>query len=451
MNRLVVVIMIVPLLISSFVYADNFNDDNEVLTLDEAIEIGVANNTIIMEAMESQKAAFEEKKSARADFFPKLSATYSYTRLKETPFAVFRYSSFGPPRIDVGDKDNFHWDITITQPIFTGFALSSKYKMAKLGAEIKSMERERAVLEVIKQLKIAYFNILLAEKFLLVAEEAVNQLEAHVKDAEKFYEHGLIPYNDLLRSKVALADALQNKVKAESDLDLAIASLNTVLRRDINRKTMVEDITEIETTPFNLDCLMEEAMRNRPELKALRIAVKNADNRLRLAKSAYYPEITLVSSYEQNGENLRASRNSFKNSYNASIILAARWTLFEWGKKRAEVKKSYFDKLALIEKVKGIEDRIKLEVKDAWLDLRVAERNIQTAKESLEQAKENYRITNLQYQQQMTTSTEVLDARTFLTQAETNYYRALYGYLISLAELERAVGRGWQGNGETKG
>ena len=88
MNRLVVVIMIVPLLISSFVNADNFNE-NEVLTLDEAIEIAIANNTIIKEAMESQKAAFEEKKSARADFFPKLSATYSYTRLKETPFAVF--------------------------------------------------------------------------------------------------------------------------------------------------------------------------------------------------------------------------------------------------------------------------------------------------------------------------------------------------------------------------
>ena len=121
------------------------------------------------------------------------------------------------------------------------------------------------------------------------------------------------------------------------------------------------------------------------------------------------------------------------------------------GKKRAEVKKSYFDKLALIEKVKGFEDRIKLEVKNALLNLKVAQKNIQTAKESLEQAKENYRITNLQYQQQMTTSTEVLDARTFLTQAETNYYRALYGYLISLAELERAVGRGWQGNGETKG
>lgn len=43
---------------------------------------------------------------------------------------------------------------------------------------------------------------------------------------------------------------------------------------------------------------------------------------------------------------------------------------------------------------------------------------------------------------QLNAYTEVLDAGTFLTRAETNYYGALYGYMISLAELERAVGRG---------
>jgi outer membrane protein TolC len=100
------------------------------------------------------------------------------------------------------------------------------------------------------------------------------------------------------------------------------------------------------------------------------------------------------------------------------------------------------DKKALIQKLKGAEDAIRLEVKNAFLNLEVSKKNIGTAEESLDQAKENYRITNLRYQQQMTTSTEVLDARTFLSQAETNYYGALYGYMISEAELDRAVGKG---------
>ena len=54
---------------------------------------------------------------------------------------------------------------------------------------------------------------------------------------------------------------------------------------------------------------------------------------------------------------------------------------------------------------------------------------------------ENWRITDLQYKEQIATSTDVLDARTELTQAESNYYQALYGYMISLCDLERAMGK----------
>ena len=110
-------------------------------------------------------------------------------------------------------------------------------------------------------------------------------------------------------------------------------------------------------------------------------------------------------------------------------------------KTKAEVAKYQYEKRAVKEELTGAEDAVKLEVKKAYLALMVAQRNIETARESLKQAKENYRITNLQYQQQITTSTEVLDARTLLTQAETNYFGALYGYNTALAELTRAMGR----------
>ena len=409
--------------------------EHATLTLDKAIEIAAANNTIIKEAIENQKAAIEEQKSARADFLPKASAAYSYTRLKDSP-----YMKTDGTQTDIADNDQYHWDLTLSQPIFTGLALSTKYKMAKLGIDIKDAEKEQAVLDVVKQVKSAYFNILLTKKFLLVADEAVNQLESHVRDAEKFYEQGMIPYNDLLRSKVALADALQNRVRAESNVEMAISAFNTLLQIDLNRKTNVEDILGITPFPYDLDTLINEAMEKRPELRTLRFAIKNSGYAVTLAQSSYYPEVGLVGSYEQNGDNPSATENDFGNSHNASVTLQARWTFFEWGKTRAEVNKYRRNKSSLVEKTKGIEDSIKLEVKSAFLDLKVAEKNIQTAKKSLVQAEENWRITNLQYQQQMITSTEVLDARTFLTQAETNYYGALYGYMIALAELERAAG-----------
>jgi outer membrane protein TolC len=414
--------------------------NNDIMTLQMAIDLAIENNTLIREAIERQKAAMEAEKSARADFFPKASVTYSYTRLDEAPFSYFQ-TALGKSKIDVGEKDNFHWDITVTQPLFTGFSLSTLHKMAKLGIDIAALQKEEAVLDVSEQVKLAYFNILLAKKMVLVAEEEVEQLAAHEMDAEKFYKEGMIPFNDLLKSKVALAQAVQNLTRARSDMDVAVASLNTILRREIDKKTEVEDILEIRPQVYILPDLYREALRKRPGLKALRVSLKNAQYQVGLARSSFYPQIALVGRYERNGDNPDASNNDFGNYDSGSVTFQVTWNFFEWGKKVAETRKAIYEKRSLEEKLKRLEDQVKLQVKQAYSSLRVAEKNINTATEALAQAKENFRITNLRYQQQMTTSTEVLDARAFLTQAEANYYRALYGYRMALAELERALGR----------
>lgn len=101
----------------------------------------------------------------------------------------------------------------------------------------------------------------------------------------------MIPYNDLLKSKVALANAVQNRVKAETNIEMAVSSLNTLLRIGVNKETEVEDILNIVPSPYNLENLIDKALSCRPELDALRIAVENADNAVRLARSSYYPEV----------------------------------------------------------------------------------------------------------------------------------------------------------------
>lgn len=157
-------------------------DDVSTLTLDKAIEMAFANNTLIKEAVEKQKAAMEDEKSAKSDFSPKASASYSYTNLKEKPYVVF-----GPTELPTSNKDNFYWDITLVQPIFTGFALSIRHKMAGLGVDLREMEKKRATLDVARLVKVAYFNILLAKKFFMVSDEEVKNLESHVRDAQHLY------------------------------------------------------------------------------------------------------------------------------------------------------------------------------------------------------------------------------------------------------------------------
>ncbi|MDO9263141.1 MAG: TolC family protein [Desulfosalsimonadaceae bacterium] len=409
------------------------------LTLEKAISEAVENNSMIKEAVERQRSAMESEKSARADLLPKLSAEYGYANFKETPYVVF-----SGMRLDSWKKDRFAWDVQIAQPLFTGFALTTRRKIAELGIRVSEIEKDQAILDVVRDVKIRFFNILLAKRYLEVSEETVGQLEAHVSDARLFFNQELIPENDLLRSQVALAQARQNRTAASGNLDMAVAALNAALAREITANTLVAEVPPGPAESFDLADLFDQAMVRRPELKQLETALAQADLGITMAKSAYYPKVYLTGRYEQVGHNAAASENDFGNSYNTIVGAQAQWQFFEWGKTKADVNKAGYDRKALEIKIEGIRDSIRLEIKSAHEQLNIAHENIRTAEEALGQAKENFRITNLQYQQQVTSSTEVLDAQTFLTQAEMNFYSALYGYMAAQATLDRAVGAGSQ-------
>ncbi len=425
-------------LLVSFILLLPCSSNAKIYNLNTAINSALKNSTLIKETMEKQKAAVEHYRSSKDDMFPKILLQYNYTRLKNRPYSVVNMGR--PSKMIVGDKNSVQWNTTIVQPVFTGFALSTQKKIASLGINISRIRKQEAVLDVIKNVKTAYFNILLAKRYLSVADEEVNQLKSHKKDAENLYKEGMIAYNDLLKSQVALSNAVQNRVSAENNVKLAVSEFNILLKNNINEKNSVRDIFLFKPEHFDINSLINEAVVRRPEMKQLNVALRQSRLGIKLAQSSYYPQISTFAEYEQKGRDITASDNRFGNDHNAAFGVNMNWTIFECGKKHADVEEQRHNMFALKEKIESIKDSIKLETKSAYLKLKTAQENIKTTKIGLKQAKENYRITNMQYKQKLTTSTEVLDARVYLTQAEINYYNALYGYYIALAELRRAVG-----------
>ena len=76
-------------------------------------------------------------------------------------------------------------------------------------------------------------------------------------------------------------------------------------------------------------------------------------------------------------------------------------------------------------------DNIQRQVKQAWLKADEFEKNIVTVQSAIAQAKEAFRISEALFKEQMATSTDVLDARTQLSETMTRYYNALYDYQIA--------------------
>ncbi len=423
-----------------FLLIDSYGFCKDYLDLHQAISWAVRNNVSIKRIIEEKSSALEKKKANFRNLLPKLSFSYNYTRLKDSPFIKLDFGLYNK-KIEIGERDQFSWDITVTQPIFTGFALITKERISSLNVVLKDLEFKKSVLDLIKMVKEAYLKVLLKRKFLKVAERKVKRLRFHLRDAREFYSQGLIPYNDLLKSEVALKQAEQNLVKAKSELRIAVYILNSLLERDLDEKVELKEPPLIVAKSINVNDLVRYALKHRPEIKFVKLLIKEANLSIRLAKSSFYPKIYLFGKYEQTGDNIFANENEYQSSHNAMVGINLKWTFFESGKRLSEIKSVVYQKLALQNRLKEVKKLVRLDVKKAYESFVVAKRNLETAKDALKQAKENYRITDLQYKQQLTTSTEVLDAQTFLTQAEVNYFKALYGLMIAKAYIDWSVGK----------
>jgi outer membrane protein TolC len=413
--------------------------DTNRLTIFDALAEAYLKNPVMRESESRIQAAQAGLKSAGADFYPTASCQYGYSSLTETPIMKSAGGSF-----QTAHRHLYNWNLTVIQPLFTGFALSSRYKIADLDITVRRLEKEQIALDLTRDVKTAYYDLLLTRKLLSVAEEEVQALAAHEKEAALYNDQGLIPYNDLLKSEVALANALQQSEKAQANEQKALVRLNRLLNRPVTDTIQLEDITGIsdkENSVPDVLFLSDQALRNRPIMETVRVGLEKLGLARRVAKSSWYPEITLVGRHGNEGDSPAAADNDFSNSHNTSISVQASWRLWDWGKTREEVNQVQHHMAALSAQIESIENQIRQEVKNALLDCGVALKNIATARRSQDQARENWRITNLQYTQQMASSTDVLDARTFLSQTDTNYYQALYGYLTALAALDCATGK----------
>lgn len=406
------------------------------LDLKKAVEMAIENNPRIIEAKESSSAASHILEATETLKIPKISAGYSLTQLDEQP-----YSSGTGMRIPVEDKTNFSWDITAVQPIFTGFAITSQCGIAGKNVEISKKNIDLVIADSAFQAKNAFISRLLAEKLAGVSKDSVESLKAHERDAQKFFDQGMIPYSDVLKAQVGLASASHNLENAMADLEISHQNLLLVINIPQNQDIEPVDIKGLPEKPEWTVYDEKAAFESRPEMSILRLQTEQIDHQIKLAESSLYPRVSLLGRYEQNGKDAGTTEHDYRNRFNSSVRLQADWTLFEGGRAIKERNALKSQKRAVMQKITGLENRIRLDLKESLARLRVAEANYKTASAALSQAKENWRITNLQFSQQMATASDVLDARLFLSKTEGDFYRSMYGCHIALASLARAQGR----------
>ncbi len=405
----------------------------EIFTLKQTIESAIKANLGLKSSVEETAAALAVKKARRTQFFPTLSASYEYNR-----FDAETVTS----GITAVPKEQYNFVTSFSQPIFTGFSLLRQYDIAKLGLDRAQVKEQLVRQDIILDAKNAYFQILQTQKLHDIGQKTVVQIRAQKEVADNFYQVGMTPLNDLLQAQVELANAKQELIVAKNNLDNAESNFNTLLRRPINTPVVLKDILDYSPFEETLEYCLSEAEKNRIEIKIADMEIEISQKEIQLAKKDYYPSIDLKGNYFNYGTEWDVDGG--EGIYDPSgwnIQAVAKWNFWEWGRTSYGVKEKQSRLVQAQLQKKEIFDNIHLEVKTAYLRTQEAEKAIKTVEKAIEQAKENFRINQERYKEQISTQTDVLIAQTLLSRTMTNYYNALYAFKISKATLYRSIGQ----------
>ena len=411
------------------------------LTLEECLDMARKVSPGLDSADQAQLGALWNRWSAITAFLPKADATYKATRdysgQKDTNRALIDPYS-----------NTYSWQVGVSQSIFTGGRNTANLLLGQLGVSAADIQRVQAREDLNLEVKRVYFGILALEKALEVAKTSVVNLKSHLNVAQNFYDVGMAPKNQVLEADVTLAKAVQQANDLDRDLMVSKARLNVLLRRPVDAPVAVADNLKHKDFPLTLGQCLELGLTDRPELKLGRNQVEASARRVDMARSEFYPQVRMTYSNFERGDTPRAHQGG---PADWSVGAEASLNVWEWGRTKAEVEKSKVELNRSVNTLTSLEDETKLEVTSNYQSLVSNGLNIKVAAKAVGSAAEDLRMVNERYMEQVATNTEVLDAQTRYSQAQYDYYNALYNYNLAWATLERSLGRSVSPQGQGQG
>ncbi len=417
-----------------------FAQEKVKLTLDESIKIGLQNSRRINSSKMKIQGAEAKVKELNSDRLPSLNFSASYTRLSSIdPFSI--NTPFGTFDLTQNINNNYNLKLSLRQPVFTGFRLKSASEIAEFNSMAVKEEYSQTEQDLILDVKSAYWNLYKANQIKKVVDENVEQIKAHVKDAQNLYDQGLATNNDLLKVKVQLAEAQLKQIDAQNAVKLAMTNLSNIIELPLTTEIEVaEELPEINNKAVDLENLKSRALENRPELKAMDYRVKASETGINLAQSGWYPQIYLNGNYYYSNPNSRyfPVEAKFKDSWDVNISLS--FDLWNWNKTGNQTTEAEAEFEQAKDGYKILKDAVTLQVTQSYLTLTQAQEKLSVSQTSVEQAEENYRVASELFKQGLILNSDLLDVEVALLQSRTNHVQTLVDYELAKANLERAVG-----------
>ena len=414
------------------------------LTLQEAIKTGVVKNPKITAARSQVDASEARVSQARSGFFPRVDVSESFNRTNNPMWAfgtklnqeVISQADFDPERLnDPETIDNFATTLSVTLPIYDKGQIRSGLTQAKLGHKANFELEDRIRQQVIVDVIVSYTGVLLALEQLKVVNQTLKTARAHCDMVRSRFQSGLVVKSDMLRAEVRIAELEQERLQAQSQVEVACAALNAAMGVEIDSSFhLVTALERAMEAPGSLETWISRSMENRPDLQQMRFQEMIAEEQVTKAKTAHLPGLYLSGTYEINSEDFSETANNYAVGAVVSLNLFSGLGL----------QSKVHEAMAMLRQTQAmarqLELGVRVETRQAFFMAQSAHKRIGVAQAAVAQAEEGLRIVRNRYESGLFTIVNLLDAEVALQQARTNYFRSLHDFEVAMAQLNLAAG-----------
>lgn len=420
----------------------------EPVTLEQAVQMALTKNPGLKAQAEESVVARAQTLQARAAWFPRVDFSQSFLRGNDPVYVFgtllrqrqFTAAHFGLPGLNAPTPlNNSLTRLDGQMMLFDSLRTHYRVAGARRRETAADLSTEQARQDLILRVVRAYYGVIVARENVSAAREALRTAESNEQRVTDLEKAGLVVTSDKLSAQVFRAQMKEREIRAANQLALARMALGHEL--GLGPVALKEPQDALKEPGGTGAATMEEwekiALAERPALRAAEMQQQAAASGTKVARAEFAPRVGVFANFERDAETLGGGPSGTNWTAGARVEL----NLFAGGADRARLDEARARERQAANQVDYFRSGVRLEVRQAFLEVSAAEQRAAAARDAVEQAKESLRIIQDRYEAGLATMTDLLRAQTAQLEARTGYFSALHDWQVARAQLERAAGK----------
>ena len=415
--------------------------------LTEIYHRALRNDPQLREAEATHLASLEAHPQAMAALLPQLAATGSWAHDDLDSSTPALASGTAPTYRSLQKSDASQWGLQLRQTLFRWDQFAT-LKVADAAVAQAEVDYRAARQNVILRTSQAYFDVLSARDTLDYAEASREAIARQLEQAEKRFEVGLIAITDVEEAKAAADQSTATVIAAKRALATTREKLRELTGDAFDELARPgDDMPLVGPTPVSEDEWVKTALDQNLELSSARLGADIARENISVARGGHMPTLDLVA--KKTGSEANGTYTVFDPTAifpgdstirDKQIGVQLTIPLYSGGYTSSKVREAVYRHRAARERLERTARATERSTRDSYLGVNSEIARVKALKQALESTKTALEATEAGYEVGTRTAVDVLLSRQRLFDAQSNYARARYDYVINVLTLEQAAG-----------